>query len=180
MKREKTCHEIDYTLWQHHLNRTRLKELFGLFAFNISASHIKGCLSIILAGPNNKISSILSFFFFFKLCCIKYPMIVPWFSHRLNIKMLRVAHFSILSIFLLLSCWNVSGSPTGLASSRITSGVNVASGEFPFVVAITVDGSFSCSGFIYNSRWIVTVASCMTRTYVNMKSYNVTFLLLPN
>ncbi|XP_057374173.1 trypsin V-B-like [Daphnia carinata] len=47
------------------------------------------------------------------------------------------------------------------AASRILQGVPAAIGEFPYVVAIKVDDKFRCGGFIYNERWVVTVASCV-------------------
>ena len=36
-------------------------------------------------------------------------------------------------------------------------------GEFPYVADIQVKGVHTCTGFIYNSRWVVTAASCINR-----------------
>lgn len=47
------------------------------------------------------------------------------------------------------------------AASRILNGISVVIGEFPYVVAIKVEGKFRCGGFIYNERWVVTAASCV-------------------
>jgi secreted trypsin-like serine protease len=35
--------------------------------------------------------------------------------------------------------------------------------EFPYVVSIEDDLNHFCGGFIYNSKWVVTSASCMEK-----------------
>lgn len=39
--------------------------------------------------------------------------------------------------------------------------LTVDPGEFPFVVSVTFNSEHICGGFIYNSRFIVTAASCV-------------------
>ena len=47
-------------------------------------------------------------------------------------------------------------------SSRIANGTLATSGQFPYYVAVTVNEQHKCGGFLYNDRWVVTAASCIT------------------
>lgn len=57
----------------------------------------------------------------------------------------------------------VSGKPNnGGLDDRIYNGVVAADKEFPFIVSIVnLNDEHLCGGFIYNTRWIVTTASCV-------------------
>ena len=45
---------------------------------------------------------------------------------------------------------------------RIIGGTVAVEGEFPYIASIQTSGSrHICGGFIYNSKWIVTAASCV-------------------
>lgn len=69
--------------------------------------------------------------------------------------MARKVELLFLFIFSLISA---NGSPY---DGRVIGGVPAATGEFPYVVTVSVQGSHKCGGFIYNDRWVVTVASCV-------------------
>lgn len=64
---------------------------------------------------------------------------------------------SILVVVAVIFCISGSFSQTG----RIIGGDSASAGQFPYVVSITEDGRHFCGGFIYSSRWIVTIASCL-------------------
>ena len=47
-------------------------------------------------------------------------------------------------------------------ASRISGDATlVKDGDFPFMVSVTLNDAHICGGFIYNSRFIVTAASCV-------------------
>ncbi len=46
-------------------------------------------------------------------------------------------------------------------NSRIVGGVYANSQQFPFIAQILTNGLHRCAGYIYNSNWIVTSASCV-------------------
>ena len=48
-----------------------------------------------------------------------------------------------------------------LPDDRILFGGAALVGEFPYVADIQVKGVHTCTAFIYNSRWVVTAASCI-------------------
>ena len=50
-------------------------------------------------------------------------------------------------------------------NERITGGALATLGQFPFLVSITENDRHFCAGFIYNTRWIVTTASCVVGYY---------------
>ena len=52
------------------------------------------------------------------------------------------------------------GAPT--YDGRIVDGGVASSGQFPYVVSLTENNRHFCSGFIYNERWVVTTASCVS------------------
>ena len=45
---------------------------------------------------------------------------------------------------------------------RIAGGVTSAPKAFPYYVAVTVNEQHKCGGFLYNDRFIITAASCIT------------------
>lgn len=57
--------------------------------------------------------------------------------------------------------------PLGNPIGRISNGFNgaentaVTPGRYPFIVSVTLNDNHICGGFIYNSRFIVTAASCV-------------------
>ncbi|XP_063234612.1 brachyurin-like isoform X2 [Bacillus rossius redtenbacheri] len=51
------------------------------------------------------------------------------------------------------------GGP-GRPAARIVGGVNAATGQFPFVTAITMDDSFFCTSSLLSHNWILTAAHC--------------------
>nr|CAH0099929.1 unnamed protein product [Daphnia galeata] len=48
-----------------------------------------------------------------------------------------------------------------ILNNRIINGDCALQGQFPYVVSITENDRHFCGGFIYNSRWVVTAASCV-------------------
>ena len=49
-----------------------------------------------------------------------------------------------------------------LPSGRINGGWTAAPGSFPYYVAVTVNEKHKCGGFLYNDRFIITAASCIS------------------
>lgn len=48
-----------------------------------------------------------------------------------------------------------------LFEERISNGTQAAVGQFPFMVSIADKEAHICGGFIYNEKFVVTVASCV-------------------
>ncbi|KAK4015937.1 chymotrypsin-1 isoform X1 [Daphnia magna] len=69
-----------------------------------------------------------------------------------------ISFLNVITAFQVLSLTSLTDET---AASRILNGISVVIGEFPYVVAIKVEGKFRCGGFIYNERWVVTAASCV-------------------
>ena len=44
---------------------------------------------------------------------------------------------------------------------HIIGGTLAVKGEFPYIASIQISQKHICGGFIYNSKWIVTAASCV-------------------
>jgi hypothetical protein len=53
------------------------------------------------------------------------------------------------------------GLPNKFGTERVVGGTQAISGEFPYVVSITVNNQHICGGFIYSDKWVVTAASCV-------------------
>ena len=54
---------------------------------------------------------------------------------------------------------------------RISNGIQANTGDFPFIVSVTINGQHLCGGFIYNKDWVVTSASCVYG-YLNDNIYD--------
>ncbi|KAI9556499.1 hypothetical protein GHT06_016288 [Daphnia sinensis] len=74
--------------------------------------------------------------------------------------LLAISFFNVITSFNVLSLTYLTDKTV---TGRITNGIPVAIGEFPYVVAIKVEGQYRCGGFIYNERWVVTAASCVKK-----------------
>lgn len=55
----------------------------------------------------------------------------------------------------------IEGAPQDI-SDRIAGGSLAVEGEFPYIASVQFDRRHHCSGFIYNERWILTTASCVS------------------
>ena len=50
-----------------------------------------------------------------------------------------------------------------IGEERVKGGVFALPGDYPYVVSIAVQGNHTCAGFLYNSEWVVTTASCVEK-----------------
>ena len=48
-----------------------------------------------------------------------------------------------------------------LFEDRISNGTQALSGDFPYIVSVAYQEAHHCGGFVYNEKFIVTVASCV-------------------
>nr|CAH0105871.1 unnamed protein product [Daphnia galeata] len=71
-------------------------------------------------------------------------------------------HLLILSLLVALG----TGAPQDI-SDRIAGGSLAVEGEFPYIASVQFDRRHHCSGFIYNERWILTTASCVSEYLSN-------------
>jgi secreted trypsin-like serine protease len=55
----------------------------------------------------------------------------------------------------------IEGAPQDL-SERIAGGSLATEGEFPYIASVQLERRHYCSGMIYNDRWILTAASCVS------------------
>jgi secreted trypsin-like serine protease len=55
----------------------------------------------------------------------------------------------------------IEGAPRDL-SERIAGGSLATEGEFPYIASVQLERRHYCSGMIYNDRWILTAASCVS------------------
>jgi secreted trypsin-like serine protease len=68
------------------------------------------------------------------------------------------------SIIILVYCCSfikLEGAPQDI-SDRIAGGSLAVEGEFPYIASVQLERRHHCSGFIYNERWILTTASCVS------------------
>lgn len=51
--------------------------------------------------------------------------------------------------------------------ARIIGGYNAQQGQFPYQIALQVNGRFSCGGTIIAQNYVLTAAHCVTRGITN-------------
>ncbi|EFX74253.1 hypothetical protein DAPPUDRAFT_324510 [Daphnia pulex] len=66
-------------------------------------------------------------------------------------------HLLIISVLVAIG----AGAPRDL-SERIAGGSLATEGEFPYIASVQLERRHYCSGMIYNDRWILTAASCVS------------------
>lgn len=65
-------------------------------------------------------------------------------------------------LFVLPYLKKFEGAPRDF-SERIAGGSPAVEGEFPYIASVQLERRHYCSGMIYNDRWILTTASCVSR-----------------
>jgi len=50
--------------------------------------------------------------------------------------------------------------PLNEQANRITNGNTAASGQFPWQVALVINGASFCGGSLISNRWVLTAAHC--------------------
>ncbi|XP_046440127.1 trypsin-1-like [Daphnia pulex] len=66
-------------------------------------------------------------------------------------------HLLIISVLVAIG----AGAPRDL-SERIAGGSLATEGEFPYIASVQLEHRHYCSGMIYNDRWILTAAFCVS------------------
>ena len=46
-------------------------------------------------------------------------------------------------------------------TGKISNGTQAQSGDFPYIISVAYQEAHVCGGFIYNEKFVVTVASCV-------------------